>query len=61
MPILCCSFTPFCQNMKILQIKFYDVITSVLYTKKIIHTLNTYINKVIPNPLIAADYAPQGS
>ena len=31
MPIVRCSFTPCCQNVKILKINFYDVITSVLY------------------------------
>ena len=31
MPTLRCSFTPRGQNIKILKIDFYDVITSVLY------------------------------
>ena len=31
MPILQCPFTPCGQNMKILKIYFYDVITLVLY------------------------------
>ena len=30
MPILRCSFTPCCQNMNILKINFYDVITLVI-------------------------------
>ena len=29
--ILRCTFTPWCQNMEILEIYFYDVITNKLY------------------------------
>ena len=44
MPILRYSFTLCCQNMKILKINFYDVITWVLYWYKI--QKKVFFNKI---------------